>query len=93
MRNTISATRTLVRRSIVIHLSFYCFPASFCLPYVWLELVGLPAMLESTENKSHPRLRIRDVYSGALIKLQGSHFQAGEWLQRKLNFYVLENSQ
>jgi len=50
-------------------------------------------MLESTENKSHPRLRIRDVYSGALIKLQGSHFQAGEWLQRKLNFCVLENSQ
>lgn len=66
--------------------------AGFYLPYVWLELVGLPAMPESTENKLHPRLRIRDIYSGALIKLQGSHFQASEWLQHKLNFCVLENS-
>lgn len=87
-RNTISATRAPVRSSIAIYLSsFYCFPnvAGFYLPYVWLELVGLPAMPESTENKSHPRLRIHDVYSGALITLQDSHFQAGEWLQRKLN--------
>lgn len=76
-----------VLQSLSTYLFFYCFPnvAGFYLPYVWLELVGLPAMPESTENKSHPRLRIHDVYDDALITLQGSHFQAGEWLQRKLN--------
>lgn len=79
-----------VHPRIAIHLLSSCrFPgcAGFYLLYV-CEIVGLPVMLESTEKKSLLHLRTYPQCLQALIKLQGSHFQIGEWPQCKLNLRV-----